>query len=100
LKFHFNPFSIAGNFFSNFCEELIFRGLIFFAFYSASNNKNVGIFISGIIFGLTHEQYPWLIKGYIMIIGTLFSHLTSEKNNLIPAIVAHDVVDWILDLFL
>lgn len=100
FTFHFNPYSIAGNFFSNFCEEIIFRGLLFFAIYSATNNKFIGIIISGIIFGLTHEQYPWLVKGYIMLIGALLSYLTSDKNNLVPAVVAHDISDWILDLFL
>lgn len=99
-KFHFNPWSIAGNFTSNLCEELIFRGLLFFAFWRAFGSKCVAIFSSGIIFGLTHEQYPWLIKTYIAGIGSLLSYLTSKERNIIPAIIVHDVSDWILDLFL
>ncbi len=56
IGFHYNPWSIAGNFFSNFCEELIFRGLLFYAIWSSLGNKYFAIILSGIIFGLTHEQ--------------------------------------------
>lgn len=97
---HFNPWSIAGNFTSNFCEEIIFRGLLFFALWSSIGSKPLSILLSGIIFGLTHEQYPWLIKGYISLIGCLLSYMTAQENNLIPAVIAHDISDWILDLFL
>lgn len=100
IGFHYNPWSIAGNFFSNFCEEVIFRGLLFYAIWSSLGNKYFAIIISGIIFGLTHEQYPWILKGYVAVIGVVLSYLTSKENNLIPAIVAHDIADWILDLFL
>jgi membrane protease YdiL (CAAX protease family) len=98
--FHFNPWSIAGNLTSNFCEEIIFRGLLFFALWISTGSKPLSILLSGIIFGLTHEQYPWLIKGYISMIGCLLSYMTAQGNNLIPAVIAHDISDWILDLFL
>ena len=98
--FHFSPWSLAGNFISNLSEEIIFRGFLLFAFWRAFGFKAVAVILSGIVFGLTHEQYPVLIKVYIMGIGTLLSHLTSLEGNLLPAVIVHDVSDWILDLFL
>lgn len=98
--YHFNPWSIAGNFTSNFCEEIIFRGLLLFAIWSALDSKTLAIILTGIIFGLTHEQYPWLIKVYIALIGSLLSYLTTKEKNILPAIIVHDISDWILDLFL
>lgn len=102
--FHFNIWSIAGNFTSNLGEEIIFRGLLFFSLWSFLGTKPASkyfaILISGLIFGLTHEQYPWALRGYISVIGCCLSYLSSQENNLMPAIVAHDLSDWILDLFL
>lgn len=99
-SFHFNPWSIAGNFTSNLCEEIIFRGLLFFAFWRSFGSKPIAIFLSGVAFGLSHEQYPWHLKTYIAGIGALLSYLTANEKNLVPAIIAHDISDWILDLFL
>lgn len=99
-RFHFDPWSIAGNFISNLYEEIIFRGLLFLSFWRAFGSKSIAIFLSGILFGLTHEQYPWLLKTYIAVIGSFLSYLTSKERNIIPAIIVHDISDWILDLFL
>lgn len=97
LKPHFNVWSLTGNIVSNFCEELIFRGLLLYSILQLTNSKQISALLSGIIFGLTHEQYDWLGKIYISILGYLLGVLTTQNNNLIPAYTAHNVADWILD---
>ncbi|MBI3555322.1 MAG: CPBP family intramembrane metalloprotease [Deltaproteobacteria bacterium] len=97
IGFHVDPWSIAGNVFSNSYEEVIFRWFILYGFLAGTGNRCVAIAVSAIAFGLVHDQYPLILRAYVAAVGAALGILATKRNNLIPVVVAHDVADWILD---
>ena len=60
MRFHWHPdaWAMAGNVFSNFYEELFYRGLLFACAWYATGSALAGAAVSGWAFGYMHSQFP------------------------------------------
>ena len=92
----FDGWKIAGNAFSNFYEELIYRG-----FLLAGLTALVGFWpaavLTSIAFGLSHDQYPLALQGLIMGVSVLWCWLVRRTRSLWAAWGAHMVLDVVID---
>ncbi len=88
--------SIAGNVFSNFYEEFIFRGFLLVALRRAVGFWPAAI-ISSLLWGLSHTQYPLLLQLSIVATGIWFSWLARQVQSLSAPYIAHMVADVIGD---
>lgn len=86
----------AGNVFSNFWEELIYRG-----FLLASLTVLIGFWpaavLTSITFGLTHEQYPLAFQGLIAVTSFGWCWLVRRSRSMWAAWGAHMILDVIVD---
>lgn len=98
-EFHFDLDGFLGNFFSNFWEEIVYRGLLFQSFATASGSIIAGAIASSAIFGFTHDQYPLNIQIFVGCIGFVLCMVFQNTKNFIAPVWAHNIADWILDLF-
>lgn len=91
-----NPWKIAGNIFSNFYEEFVWRGFLLFGLREIVGFWPAAI-ISSASWGFLHTQYP--LAGQLIIVGTGigFSWLVRSTSSLWAPYVAHEVVDVIGD---
>jgi membrane protease YdiL (CAAX protease family) len=86
-----------GNLFSNFYEELTYRGLIFAALLFALPNKWFAIFASGFIFTWSHTNQPlYLIIGTVLL-GVGMAYPYYRTGNLLTPYLVHQISDMILD---
>jgi membrane protease YdiL (CAAX protease family) len=87
---------IAGNVFSNFYEEFIYRGLLL-----AGLTVLVGFWpaaiLSGLAFGFSHDQYPLALQLMIAGVSVSWCWLVRRTRSLWAAWGAHMVVDVVLD---
>ena len=97
MHLHLDGWSIVGNVFSNAYEELIYRGLLLFAVWSAFRNRWIAIVLSGAVFGLTHYHYPWMLRAYVAAVGVVLGWLAASRRDLATPYLAHDLSDWVLD---
>jgi uncharacterized protein len=72
-------------------EEMLFRGAL---------QHWLGIIGTSLLFTLLHFRYlkQWILVGAVFGISCLFGGLTEWTGSLIPAVVAHFTVDFILGL--
>ena len=97
---HLDGWGIAGNLFSNFYEELFYRGLVFAAAWYATGSVVAGAAVSGWAFGYTHSQYPMPMRMLVGVVGALWSWAYARTGNLLAPYVAHELSDLILDAIL
>ena len=97
LRLHVDWWSVAGNAFSNGYEEIIYRGLIFAACWAATSRRIVASVLSGVVFGLSHYQYPLILRAYVAVVGVVLALAMGPRREIGTAYVAHDIADWILD---
>lgn len=80
--------------FAPIMEELLFRGLIF------KNNKPLGEFfaviVSGLFFGLWHQNLPQVITTAIM--GMFFCFIYLKTKSIFPAMLAHFTNNLVVSL--
>lgn len=80
--------------FAPIMEELLFRGLIF------KNNKPLGelfaIIISGVFFGLWHQNLPQVCTTAIM--GMFFCFIYLKTKSILPAMFAHFTNNFVVSL--
>ncbi len=102
MHFHWHPdaWGIAGNVFSNFYEELFYRGLVFAAAWYATGSALAGAAVSGWAFGYTHGQFPMAMRVLVGGVGALWSWAYARTGNLLAPYVAHELSDLILDAIL
>jgi membrane protease YdiL (CAAX protease family) len=102
MHFHWHPeaWAMAGNVFSNFYEELFYRGLVFAAGWYATGSALGGAAVSGWAFGYTHTQFPMPMRVLVGAIGALWSWAYARSGNLLAPYVAHELSDIILDAIL
>lgn len=74
--------------FGPFCEELVFRGMIFGG-YKKSGSVFWAIILSSIVFGLMHLNFNQ--AAYAIVIGVLFSLLVEATGSLWASTIAHMV---------
>lgn len=90
------PWSIAGNIFSNFYEEFVFRGFILvalrrlFGFWPAALG-------SAALWALLHFQFPAVLQAVIFVIGVGFAWLAGRANSLWAPYFAHEILDLLAD---
>ena len=102
MHFHWHPdaWAMAGNVFSNFYEELFYRGLVFAAAWYATGSALAGAAVSGWAFGYTHTQFPMPMRVLVGVVGALWSWAYARTGNLLAPYVAHELSDLILDAIL
>lgn len=92
-----NGWEFAGNVFSNFYEELIYRG-----FLLAGLTVLIGFWpaaiLTSITFGLTHEQYPPMFQALIAFTSLGWCWIVRRSKSLWAAWGAHMLLDNIVDL--
>ena len=86
------PWKIAGNVFSNFYEEFIFRGFMLAALGAAIGFWPAAILTSA-MWGYTHSQYPLSLQGLITAMGIYFCWLTRRTRSLWTPYASHMLLD-------
>jgi membrane protease YdiL (CAAX protease family) len=88
--------SVAGNLFSNFYEEFIFRG-----FFLAGLTALVGFWpaavLSSLAFGMQHSQYPLAFRLVITCLGVFWCWLVRRARSLWAPYGAHMLLDVVGD---
>jgi len=87
---------IAGNVFSNFYEEFVYRGFMLVALGAAIGFGPAAI-ITSAMWGYTHNQYPLSLQALIMAVGVYFSWLMRKAQSLWTPYAAHMVLDIVGD---
>ncbi len=90
------PWIIAGNFFSNFYEEFIFRGFLLVALAAVFGFWPAAL-ITSAAFGLTHEQYPLAVQGLVAGVGLVFAIAMKQAQTLWAPWLSHMGLDVVLD---
>lgn len=92
----FDGWKIAGNVFSNFFEEFIYRG-----FLLAGLTILVGFWPAAILtslaFGFSHEQYPLALQLFITGTSLLWCWIVRRSRSIWAAWGAHMIVDIVMD---
>jgi len=91
-----DPWIAGANIFSNFYEELIFRGFILVALTAALGFWPAAI-ISSLAFGATHTQYPLILQGLIAALALLWAWAAKLGGGLLAPYTAHMTLDWLID---
>lgn len=91
-----NPWIMGANVFSNFYEELVFRGFILVALTAALGFWPAAI-ISSIAFGATHTQYPFELQALIAVVAVLWAWAAKKGDGLLAPYTAHMTLDWLID---
>jgi membrane protease YdiL (CAAX protease family) len=90
------PWKIAGNVFSNFYEEFVYRGFMLVALGAAIGFWPAAI-ISSAMWGYTHNQYPLSLQALIMAVGVYFSWLMRKAQSLWTPYASHMMLDIVGD---
>jgi membrane protease YdiL (CAAX protease family) len=91
-----DPWKIAGNFFSNFFEEFIYRGFVLVALRQVVGFWPAAL-ISSAMWAFTHTQYPLVLQACILLTGIAFCWLARYAQSLWAPYIAHEVLDVIGD---
>ena len=98
----------AGNLFSNFYEEIIYRGFILVVtiasiqkkalhwemdFMSKAKHLWLGLFISGCAFGLSHSQYPFPVQVLLILQGMLAALVLFKTRSIWACWLQHEIID-------
>ena len=91
-----DPWKIAGNVFSNFYEEFVFRGFVLVALRRVAGFWPAAL-LSSAMWAFTHVQYPMVIQLTILVVGVGFCWIMKRAGSLWAPYVAHEVLDVIGD---
>lgn len=91
-----DPWSLAGNMFSNFYEEFIFRGFILAALSRALGFWPAAL-LSSLAWAATHTQYPLDMRAVIAAIGVLLAWIRVRSRTIWAPYLSHMGFDIILD---
>ena len=91
-----DPWKIAGNLFSNFYEEFLFRGFILVALTAVFGFWPAAV-LSSVMWAATHTQYPLSLQAMIALTGLLFAFIAMRCKSLLAPYVGHTVIDVIGD---
>ena len=90
------PWKIAGNLFSNFFEEFVFRGFILVALQRIAGFWSAAL-LSSAMWAFLHSQFPLVLQCCIWVIGVGFCVLARRAKSLLAPYFAHEVLDLIAD---
>lgn len=114
-RFGFHPYftKMAGDLASNMYEELVYRGLMFCAFYGVVAGASfplggkpslagvvAGTIGSSVVFATGHEQYGMALRVVIGVVSTGFAYPWVAARSLWAPWIAHMLVDVIGDSIL
>jgi membrane protease YdiL (CAAX protease family) len=113
--FGFHPYfpKMAGDLVSNMYEEIVYRGLMFSAFYGvvagasfplAGKLDRVGLVVgtigSCVVFALAHEQYPIALRVVVGVVAVVFAYPWIAARSLWAPWIPHTLGDFIGDTIL
>jgi membrane protease YdiL (CAAX protease family) len=90
------PWKIAGNVFSNFYEEFIYRGFLLAAFTRVTGFWPAAV-ISSVMWGALHTQYPLSLQLLVVAFGIYWSWLAMRSRSLWAPYTTHMISDLIAD---
>jgi hypothetical protein len=114
-RFGFHPYftKMAGDLVSNMYEEIVYRGLMFCAFYGVVAGASfplagrptlaalvAGTIGSSIVFAIGHEQYSMALRVVVGVLATVFAYPWVAARSLWAPWIAHTLVDVIGDSIL
>ncbi len=91
-----DPWSIAGNVFSNFYEEFIFRGFLLAALAPVIGFVSAAI-VTSALWAAMHTQYPLSLQVAVFATGVLFSWVAQSARTIWAPWGAHMIMDIVLD---
>ena len=94
-----DPWLMAGNAFSNFFEELIFRGFLLTALGAALGFWPAAI-LSSVAFGAVHTQFPFELQVLVGVAGFVWCLVAARAKSLLAPYISHMTLDWLIDPFL
>jgi membrane protease YdiL (CAAX protease family) len=95
-----NFWKMGGNVFSNFYEEFCYRVLLFGAGLYCFRSFWPAALISGLAFGLTHTQYPFVFRLFTAGVGYVAALAYFKSRSVLAPWLAHQLSDMLLDTFL
>lgn len=87
---------IAGNFFSNFYEEFIFRGFLLTALAAVIRFWPAAI-VTSALWAAMHTQYPLWMQAVVCAMGVLFAWVRQRSKTIWAPWGAHMLMDIVLD---
>ena len=91
-----DPWGVAGNVFSNFYEEFIFRGFILAGLGAVVGFWPAAIVSSG-LWAAQHTQYPLSLQVLIGAIGIVWCWIRVRARTLWAPYLSHEIMDTVLD---
>jgi len=91
-----DPWSIAGNVFSNFFEEFIFRGFLLTALAAVIGFLPAAV-VTSALWAATHTQYPLSLQVTIFVVGVVLAWVVKTARTLWAPWGAHMIMDVVLD---
>lgn len=91
-----DPWSIAGNVFSNFYEEFIFRGFLLVALGAVIGFLPAAA-VTSALWAATHTQYPLSLQVAIFATGVLLSWVVQKARTIWAPWGGHMIFDVVLD---
>jgi len=91
-----DPWSIAGNVFSNFYEEFIFRGFLLAALAAVIGFVPAAA-VTSALWAATHTQYPLSLQITIFVVGVVLAWLAQSARTIWAPYGAHMIMDVVLD---
>jgi membrane protease YdiL (CAAX protease family) len=91
-----DPWGVAGNVFSNFDEEFIFRGFVLAGLTVVIGFWPAALVSSG-LWAAQHTQYPLSLRALIAAIGIFWCWIRVRARTLWASYLAHEIMDTVLD---
>jgi len=91
-----DPWSLAGNVFSNFYEEFIFRGFLLAALAAVIRFWPAAV-VTSASWAATHTQYPFSLQLTIFATGLLLAWVVRSARTIWAPYGAHMIMDVVLD---
>jgi membrane protease YdiL (CAAX protease family) len=113
--FGFHPYfpKMAGDLVSNMYEELVYRGVMFCAFYGVAAGASFapagkldragmafGTLGSCLVFAIGHEQYPVELRVLVGVVAVVFAYPWIAARSLWAPWIAHMLGDVVGDTFI
>jgi membrane protease YdiL (CAAX protease family) len=92
----FDGWKIAGNLFSNFYEEFIYRGFLLAALTALVRFWPAAV-LSSMAFALGHDQYPLSLQAFIAVVSMGWCWMVRRTGSIWSAWGAHMVMDIMID---
>ncbi|MDQ6929421.1 MAG: CPBP family intramembrane metalloprotease [Candidatus Eremiobacteraeota bacterium] len=92
----FDVWKLAGNFFSNFYEEFIYRGFLLVALTALFGFWPAAV-ASSALFGFSHAQYPMPLQVLVSLLGFFWCWILRKAKTLWAQYTSHMVLDIVVD---